>query len=207
MNNKTVAFLAFVLGVATGSFATWRYTKDIYEQIAQEEIDSVKEVFLKRETETDLKANAKDDESKQKIATCYGNGRSKVSKREIDEYAARLEKEGYRKYFGETSEKKETKMVESAPYIISPEEFGEFEEYEKISLTYYSNHVLADENDDVIEDVEETVGVESLTHFGEYEDDSVFVRNDVRRCDYEILLDQRSYFEIVSKRPHRMEEE
>ena len=91
--------------------------------------------------------------------------------------------------------------------MISPEEFGEFEEYEKISLTYYSNNILADENNEVIEDVEETIGVDSLTHFGEYEDDSVFVRNDARKCDYEILLDQRSYAEVVKQMPHRVEEE
>ena len=61
------------------------------------------------------------------------------------------------------------------PYVISPEEFGEYEEYEKISLTYYGDQVLADENDELVEDVEGAVGFESLTHFGEYEDDSVFV--------------------------------
>lgn len=190
MSNKTTTFLAFVLGASAGSFITWRHVKDIYERIAQEEIDSVKEVFLKRQAETNPKT-----------------GESKTSEKDIAEYTARLEKEGYRQYFSNDSEKKEAKTVNNVPYVISPEEFGEFDEYEKISLTYYSNHVLTDENDEVIEDVEETVGVGSLTHFGEYEDDSVFVRNDVRRCDYEILLDQRSYSEVVSKIPHRMEEE
>ncbi len=206
MNNKAVTFLAFVLGAAAGSFITWRHVKDIYEQIAQEEIDSVKEVFLKREAEMNPKT---DDEPSlyPKIAACYENGESKTSEKDIAEYTARLEKEGYRQYFSNDSEKKDAKTEKNVPYVISPEEFGEFDEYEKISLTYYSNHVLADENDEVIEDVEETVGVESLTHFGEYEDDSVFVRNDARRCDYEILLDQRSYSEVVSKIPHRMEEE
>lgn len=205
MSNKTTTFLAFVLGASAGSFITWRHVKDIYERIAQEEIDSVKKVFLKREAETNPK---KDDESSlyPKIAACYENGESKTREKDIAEYTARLEKEGYRQYYSNDSEEKKAKTEKNTPYVISPEEFGEFDEYEKISLTYYSNHILADENDEVIEDVEETVGVESLTHFGEYEDDSVFVRNDVRRCDYEILLDQRSYSEVVSKIPHRMEE-
>lgn len=203
MNNKTAAFLAFVMGAAAGSFITWRYVKGVYEQIAQEEIDSVKEVFLKRKTEMSLKAGT---EPKPKVAACYENGCSKGTEEELSEYAARLDKEGYRQYFKDASEKKEDKKVEHTPYVISPEEFGEFEEYEKISLTYYSNNVLADENDDVIEDVEETIGVETLTHFGEYEEDSVFVRNDARKCDYEILLDQRSYSEVLSKMPHQMEE-
>ena len=92
------------------------------------------------------------------------------------------------------------------PYVISPEEFGEFEEYEKISLTYYADKVLADENDEEVDDVDEIVGEESLNHFGEYEDDSVFVRNDRLKCDYEILLDQRNYSDVAKTMPHRVEE-
>lgn len=38
-----------------------------------------------------------------------------------------------------------------------PEQFGDDEEYEQISLTYYADGVLADENDEVIEDVEDAV--------------------------------------------------
>lgn len=57
-----------------------------------------------------------------------------------------------------------------------------------------------------VDDVEEIVGEESLTHFGEYEDDSVFVRNDRLKCDYEILLDQRNYSDVTKTMPHRVEE-
>ena len=49
--------------------------------------------------------------------------------------------------------------------------------------------------DNIIEDVEGTVGTDSLTHFGEYEDDSVFVRNDEKQIDYEILLDSDKYYD------------
>ena len=73
-------------------------------------------------------------------------------------------------------------------------------EYERISLTYYDDQVLTDENDKIIEDIEETIGIDSLTHFGEYEDDSVFVRNDERQCDYEILLDRRKYSDVIKKK-------
>ena len=43
--NKARGFVMFVLGAAVGSVATWQYTKKKYERIAQEEIDSVKEIF------------------------------------------------------------------------------------------------------------------------------------------------------------------
>ena len=50
-------------------------------------------------------------------------------------------------------------MVEK-PYVISPEEFGDFDEYTKLSLTYYSDGVLADENDEIVDDIDETVGAD-----------------------------------------------
>ena len=52
------------------------------------------------------------------------------------------------------------------------------------------------------DEIEETIGKSSLTRFGEYEPDSVFVRNDRLKCDYEILLDERSYAEILQDKPY-----
>ena len=46
-------------------------------------------------------------------------------------------------------------------------------------------------------DVENTIGIDSLNHFGEYEEDSVFVRNDIKKCDYEILLDESNYTGVI----------
>ena len=51
MSNKSLFSLAFIIGAATGSVVTWYLLKDKYEALAQEEIDSVKEVFLRREQE------------------------------------------------------------------------------------------------------------------------------------------------------------
>lgn len=93
------------------------------------------------------------------------------------------------------------------PYVISPEEFGEKEDYETISLTYYADGVLTDDNDEKMEDYEETIGKDSLDHFGEYEDDSVFVRNDKLRCDFEILSDLRTYSEVLKLKPRLPKEE
>lgn len=45
MNNGVTAFVAFVIGVAAGSVLTWKLLKTRYEQMAQEEIESVKETF------------------------------------------------------------------------------------------------------------------------------------------------------------------
>ena len=96
-------------------------------------------------------------------------------------------------------------MVEK-PYVIPPEEFDDSDEYAKLSLTYYSDGVLADENDEIVDDINETVGADFANHFGEYEDDSVFVRNNRLKCDYEILRDNRSYSDVTGRHPSQMED-
>ena len=85
----------------------------------------------------------------------------------------------------------------AVPHVITPDEFGSEDDYETETLTYYADGVLTDEDDVPIEDVDDMVGEDSLTHFGEYEDDSVHVRNDKRKCDYEILYDPRNYSDVV----------
>lgn len=92
------------------------------------------------------------------------------------------------------------------PYVIPPEEFGEMESYVPESLTYYADGVLADEDDKIIDDVEDVVGADFYKHFGEYEDDSVFVRNDSKKHDYEILKDFRLYSDVVKNKPHLSED-
>ena len=195
--NKTVNFMIFVVGAAVGSIVTWRYIDKKYEQIAQEEIDSVKEVFAKREQDS-----AENDVVIEKAF-------SAKEKPNIVEYTAKLREQGYTNYADiepETNKEEvdEESMDINTPYVISPEEFGEFDDYEAIGLTYYADQVLTDDDDELIEDIEDTIGFDSLNHFGEYEDDSVFVRNDRLKCDYEILLDHRKYSDVVKRKPHEV---
>mgnify|MGYP000416591955 FL=1 len=197
MNNRSLFSLGFIIGAASGATVAWYLLKDKYETLAQEEIDSVKEVFARREQEM------KDETVKRNVAE--GIKDSDRTKPDLKEYAEQLKKNGYTRYSDLSADDGGVSDKQTKPYVIPPEQFGDNEEHEQISLTYYADGVLADENDEVIEDVEDAVGIDSLNHFGEYEDDSVFVRNDARKCDYEILLDQRTYSEVAEEMPHRME--
>ena len=186
--NKTINFMMFVLGVAVGSVVTWRYAEKKYEQIAQDE----REAEFTEDTEVRIKAD---------------NAKEKPS---IIEYAARLREQSYTNYSDMVDEKpeevKEEPMSVDEPYVIAPEEFGDLDDYETISLTYYADQILADDNDVIVDDVEDVVGFDSLNNFGEYEDDSVFVRNDRLKCDYEILLDQRKYSSVIRRKPHEVDD-
>ena len=91
-----------------------------------------------------------------------------------------------------------TNVSEYYTEVIPPEDFGEFG-YKCESLTYYSDKVLTFDNDEIITDIDKYVGSDSLNTFGEYEDDSVFVRNHGMKTDFEILLDSRRYSDVVGK--------
>ena len=182
MSNGTSLVTAFVIGAAMGACLSWHILKKKYEQIAQEEIDSVKSTYGKRE----ISISDEKEESKSSAS---------AEKPDIAEYAALLHKEGYSRNYTDFATKHEEKKEDEVdkPYVISPEEFGEFDEYEKISLIYYADGILADEDNELVDDADDIVGEDFFNHFGEYEEDTVFVRNDRLKCDYEIMRDERSF--------------
>jgi hypothetical protein len=54
---------------------------------------------------------------------------------------------------------------------------------------------LVNKDWEIIDDIDDIVGYESLDHMGEYEDDTLHVRNDRLKCDYEIYLSEKTYEE------------
>ncbi len=193
MNSKVAFILGTIIGAGIGVAGTYSYFKDKYEKLAEEDFNS------RRVFDEDKK-----DESEEPVAEKTADSRT-VDKPSIAEYAARLQKEGYVNYSDMQDKKQKQEIAVDRPYVIQPSDFGEFDDYEKISLTYTADGVLLDDMNEIVDDIEETVGEDSLEHFGEYEDDSVYVRNDAKKCDYEILLDQRNYQEILETHPHRTE--
>ena len=191
MNKSIIGVVSFIFGAAVGTFITQELVKKKYERIAQEEIESVKELYKAKENTSGILQgiiegmNNPNKELKEKI--------QHVSDKIMNDYKRILKDQ---KYSNDTENDNSERSSSVEPYVICPEEFGEVEDYDRVSFTYYADGVLADEYDEIVENVDEIIGEESLTHFGEYEDDSVFVRNDKLKCDYEILLDQRNYSDI-----------
>lgn len=197
-------FAMFMAGATVGAAGAWLYCKRYYEQIAQEEIDSVKAAFAERKPDimknTNSAENNKDD-NKQKA------NMAKL-KPDLVDYAAKLQAEGYTNYSAHSeknNKNEEDETVVEKPYVISPDEYGDCE-YTTISLTYYSDGTLADDEDEIVDNVEDTVGADFAEHFGDYEMDSVHIRNDRRRCDYEICKDNRTYAAVTGIDPDNMED-
>ncbi len=207
MSKLGTAF-AFFAGLAIGGAAVWYYTTDKYAQLAEEEIKSVREAYARREKQQESEAES-DIPSDLGVGQTHAVVDKVQDKGDIKEFARRVQGEkGYTDYsktvvLPKAEIREEPAQPENPgeiPYVISPDEF---EGYTPISLTYFADGVLADEYGVIVDDVEEIVG-DALNHFGEYEEDSVFVRNDDKRCDYEILRDERKYEEFRKTLPRNI---
>lgn len=177
--------LIFAAGVAVGSTVMYKMIKDKYEQLAQEEIDSVKNEFgigVKKDKPEETVEPKKEEKNKNTSS--------------LNEYDKIIRSQNYTRYSAGGDDEKEEEVRVDKPYVISPEEFDELDDYETNELTYYACGTLADDCDNIIDDVDEIVGDDFAEHFGEYEDDSVYIRNDTLKCDYAIMRDYRRYSEV-----------
>lgn len=175
MNKGITNFLMFATGAVIGSLVTWKIVKTKYEQIAREEIDEVRAYYKQKSKAVETSKNIPEEV-------------------DVSEYINCVQDMGYS---CDQIEEKGVPGTMSRPYVISPEEFDE-NGYDVVSLTYYADKVLANDMGEIVDDVDGTIGIDSLDHFGEYEDDSVFVRDDELKIDYEILLDPKNYSDLVN---------
>lgn len=182
--------LIFVAGCGIGSVVTWKLVEKRYQQIAQEEIDSVKKAlgYVNERMKEDEPEDAEADEEDE------FNRENESAKEEINRIC---KEQGYDYNAISKGGEKEMAEKDDKPYVISPEEFDE-NGYKTKTLFYYNDDVVTDDRGKVLseESVEKLIGKESLTTFGQYESDSVFVRNDNLMTDYEILADERNYHEM-----------
>ena len=92
MNNTATAIFTFIIGASIGSFVTWRLVKKKYEQIAQEEIDSVKEVFSRR--------NIQNSNTEEKVEVVDNNIENTLT-----DYKDTIKENGYFNYSEQNKEK------------------------------------------------------------------------------------------------------
>ena len=188
--------LCFVVGAAIGSVVTWKLIEKKYKDLADEEIESVKETFKNRKpriTKDEVK------ETVEKVINKWKEPKETVEDIVTDEGYSTEDEENTE----EDDESNYTVDVDPGveiimPYVITPERFGEFNEYGTKTLTYYADDVLTDEIDNPItlEEMETMIGPDALDHFGEYEDDSVYIRDEMNEIDYEILKSEKLFSEI-----------
>lgn len=192
--------IIFAIGAAIGSLVAWKLTKTKYEKIMIEEEQSLREYYNKKTKVYEDSANTLHD---------YYNDRLK----EIDEKEKKMEEDkkteeskivnDLRERYAEVLKDHKYSIDEPCyeggqdrPYVVTPEEFGNADEYDIISLNYYADGIVSDDWGDKIEDLEATVGEDFASHYGEYEEDAVYIRNDRLKVEYEVLKSLSKYSEM-----------
>lgn len=184
MNGKLSNVIIFAVGAAIGSAVTWKLLKTKYEQIANDEINEMREEYRDR-----LEALDAWEDTEEYFGQAPGTATTAPVNPDLKEYVRTITESDY------NYEDKEDEDMVDKPYVISPDEFGDLD-YDMITLCYFEDGAITDDQENLVEDPYGIIGIDPLQHFGEYEKDSVHVRNDALQCDYEILRDTRNYYDI-----------
>lgn len=202
MNKSVIFFLGIGAGGIIGGVVGFFLAKKKYEHLADEEVKSVKDTFSKYFEHDKVKED--------KLNHMPAPETSSVVQEEhkdtpIVDYSARYQSSINRYSSSVPNERDklpETSVVSGDPaniFIITPKEFNE-SEYNAVTLFYYKDGVLSNDNYEPLNAVEITsmIGDQALDSFGTYGTDSVYVQNDNNKTVYEIILEDDNYTDIVT---------
>ena len=175
--------LIFAAGVGIGSVVTWKIVKTKYDQIIQEEIDSVKEAFSGKKEEKETEKSEEESDEEEIVGAMTDE--DKETYQNIIVHAS----------YANCTEKVKEDRAMNEPYVISPEEFGD-SDYAVLTMTYFLDGTVLNDHVKIVKNATDLLGENFEKHFGDYPEDpdTVYVRNDALQIDFEVLKDYRYYY-------------
>ena len=199
----------FAAGLVTGAIAGAYLVKDKVMADAKEEINEVREYYKSKKED-----NKEEEPVKEEVKVEEEHEEPEEPEEFVEEEKEEYKEitKNYTTYTNYTNyvkpEQPSQAVNNDTPYVIDPEEFGEEEGYDTMTLTYFADGVLIDDVDEVIEDKDTVVGLENLKIFDEFDASSVYVRNDIWKTDFEILKDDWNWSDLqepkIEKKPHQL---
>lgn len=217
MKNTFKTIISLCFGGVIGSCTTYFLLKKKFNDRIDIEVQSIKdkcsikgdedENLIKEENPYQNKVSTiknGEDENLEKKSKYITNSIKKQEERPTINYSSYYANSNRNLAFQKEDDKQEQTIVvfkkntskKSAPVVISPNEFEEDENYNSKYLTYYSDGVLADAFDNRV-DIGSTIGIDALSHFGEYEDDLLHIRDDEVKVYYEVIKDSHMYSDVA----------
>lgn len=199
MSNTLSKIIIFTAGAAIGSVITWKVVENKWKKIAEDEIESMREYFIKKYQKEESAEETKESKEIEDL----NSAKKAITSKHHEERLAGLEKAreivtnmGYSDQSNINAEREGDYMIQ--PYVIKdPDDFGETG-YEMVTMVYYEgNNVLEEDFEGPIpeDEIDDLVGEDFASHFGENPDDpdTVYIRNDSKKIDYEIRKDYGFY--------------
>lgn len=188
------------IGAVAGALIMWRFLKKKYEQLNEADTASVRSMYKEKLKTLKEKINELEEAKTQKEEKEEKSSESSDEKGEdiISKYWKETPKvTGVTAPASIESSAKETEFSPiDQPYVISPTEFNnpEYDHYNVLTLYWYADGILTDEENGIISDYSSSIGTDWVNHFGEFGEDCVYVRNERRKVQYEILERIDNYF-------------
>lgn len=193
---------AFCVGAAAGIFCGYHYAIDHFEKEVEIHWKERSEPNEKKDENLDVPIPEGMDLANLDITTGTFTPEIKSTLKELRAIYAKpdpIDYTGFSTVQKDISNDKE----ESDPIrVISGDEYGENMAYDRICLSYYRDHVLADDDDEIIRNADSVIGTEAMADIDELEDGiTVYVVNDTLKSYYEIFIDNRTYSEVIDEWP------
>ena len=195
MNKALEISLAFIGGAVAGAVAGALYFRQLFEKRYQEDVKSVKEVYSCKKEKVSVKEPEK--QKTENLSKSVKKPSVTTPVTDYTSYSSKIQKLGYA-----PEEKKNDMPAKKVDYhTIPPEEFSMEDDYDCQSLICYEDGIVTNGDGSEMKksELDEMVGSDFSKHFGEYEDDSVFIRNDRLQMDFEIIRDRRTYAEATGQ--------
>ena len=199
---QIVTYLSlFGAGLALGVLGTKTYFERKYKKIADDEIESVKEVF-KRKTVSIVEADA----TAQRVETPNVDPDFGIEKvpvggglfmNMVPEHMKEMQI-NYNTVSNDIVEGEHPIEGNYRPYIIDIDTFDETADgYSKVELSYYMGDSTLVDSEEEIVSTADTIGVDNLELFEQLDSDILYVRNESLGADYEVTKVLSSYSQIV----------
>lgn len=184
--NKHVIFF-FAIGAAIGATVTYFYTVSKEREKNERDIAELKAYYnneFKEKLAQKHEKTAKNDENSPKMELQNSNDNSENQ---------------YEKVIESIEEENSPVLKVDAPrVIISGDEFLEDDEYDKETLYYFEeDEVFSDPEYVVVPDGINLIGKENLDHVGMFEDNVLYVRNELFGKDYEVIFHDQAYSDVA----------
>lgn len=205
MKSTLSKVIIFAIGVAIGSLVAWKVTKTKYEELMAKEDRELREYYNRKIKVYNAAATTLHDHYEEKLAKI--EKKSKETEDGVDRDGDKIVDDLRERYTEVLKDHKYSidepcyEGGQDRPYVVSSEEFGNGDEYDIISLNYYSDGIVSDDWGDKIEDIEATIGEDFASHYDEDPEDPdvVYVRNDRLKVEYEILRNLSTYSEMYGE--------
>lgn len=201
MKGKIV--LAGIIGAAVGAVASYFFTRRYYEGIIYDET----KIGISEETEDKPEANEETTPIDSTVPEIIAYANEVAKKRERKDYSKAVADTVDDVYLKDKSSmhpsimkevelgvkplQKKSDAIRSIPYI----EYGDNEDYEEKVLYLYADGIIADEDDEILEEVEQTLGPNPKEHIDEFDTgDMCYFVNDNQEMYYELYLSEKSYY-------------